>query len=352
MSTEAERTTDNLPQWKVDEVEELSALLETYENIGVVGIAGIPSRQLQAMRRDLHGTAVLRVSRNTLLVRALRGSRTGRARRRDSPVRSACAARPNENPFALYRELEASKTPAPIGEGEVAPNDIVLEAGDTGIDPGPFVGELQQIGANARIEEGSIQVMEDSTVLETGETVSKQLENVLNELEIEPKEVGLDLQAVVSEGVRFEPEDLDIDVEAYRDDVAAASARAWNLAINAEIATAATAAAMLSRAASDARVVGVSAAIEDEAFVPDLVTVADGRVRALASQIDDEEALPEPLRDIEIQTQATTEPADEESTDDRPDADTPDDEEPAADDDDDDDDDDDAGAEGLGAMFG
>ncbi len=52
-------------------------------------------------------------------------------------------------PVSLFQELEASKTPAPIGAGEVAPNDIVIPEGDTGVDPGPFVGELQSVGADA-----------------------------------------------------------------------------------------------------------------------------------------------------------------------------------------------------------
>src|SRR6056297_3423752 len=81
----------------------------------------------------------------------------------------------NDNPFGLFQQLESSKTPAPINAGEVAPNDIVIPEGDTGIDPGPFVGELQTIGANARIQEGSIQVLEDSTVLDAGAEVDADL---------------------------------------------------------------------------------------------------------------------------------------------------------------------------------
>ncbi|WIV66501.1 50S ribosomal protein L10 [Natrialbaceae archaeon AArc-T1-2] len=350
MSAEAERKTENLPEWKREEVDELSELIERYESVGIVGIAGIPSKQLQDMRRDLHGTAVLRVSRNTLQERALEAAGLGDLSEHLEGQVGIIAT--NDNPFTLYQELEASKTPAPINEGEVAPNDIVIPEGDTGVDPGPFVGELQSIGANARIEEGSIQVMEDSTVLDAGEEVSADLANVLNELGIEPKEVGLDLRAVHSEGVLFEPEDLDIDVEAYESDVSTAAARARNLAVNASYPTAATATTLLAKATGEAKSLGLQAAIEDEALMPDLISKADAQLRTLAAQIDDEEALPEELQDVEAPAAPAAEAGDEdESADDQDDTDTDTDTEDA-DADDDEDDDDDGGAEGLGAMFG
>ncbi|WP_408959035.1 50S ribosomal protein L10 [Natrinema sp. 74] len=348
MSAQAERKTENLPQWKQEEVDELEQLIADYESVGVVGIAGIPSKQLQDMRRDLHGTAVLRVSRNTLQTRALEDAGLGDLVEHIGGQVGLVAT--NENPFSLYKELEASKTPAPINEGEVAPNDIVIPEGDTGVDPGPFVGELQQVGANARIEEGSIQVMEDSTVLEAGEEVSADLANVLNELGIEPKEVGLDLRAVIADGVLFDPEDLDIDVEAYRSDVSTAAACAQNLSVNASFPTATTAPTLIAKATGEAKSLGLQAAIEDEDLMPDLVSKADAQLRALAAQIDDEEALPEELQDVEAAAEPAAAEDEDESADDQTEDETETEAEDADTDDDDEDDGD--GAAGLGEMFG
>ncbi|WP_207589188.1 50S ribosomal protein L10 [Halomontanus rarus] len=350
MSAEAQRKTENLPEWKREEVGELADLIADHESVGVVSITGIPSKQLQAMRRDLHGTAVLRVSRNTLQTRAVEEADADLDELVQHIEGQVGLIATNDNPFALYKELEASKTPAPIGAGEVAPNDIVIPEGDTGVDPGPFVGELQQVGANARIEDGSIQVMEDSTVLEAGEEVSADLSNVLNELGIEPKEVGLDLRAVYSEGVLFDPEDLDIDVEAYESDVATAAARARNLAINASFPTAQTVPTLIAKATGEAKSLGLQAAIESPDLADDLVSKADAQLRALAAQIDDEEALPEELQGVEapVSTADADAASDEDESSDDQDQDT---EETDADADDDDDDGGD-GAEGLGAMFG
>ncbi len=348
MSTE--RKTETIPEWKRQEVDDVNDFLDRYDSVGVVAITGIPSRQLQDMRRNLHGSAELRVSRNTLLARALDATENGRDQLTEFVSGQVGLIGTNQNPFSLFQQLEASKTSAPINAGEIAPNDIIVPEGDTGIDPGPFVGELQSVGANARIEEGSIQVLEDSVVLEAGEEVSADLSNVLTELGIEPKEVGLDLRAVFADGVLFEPDDLEIDIEAYRADISAAAARGRNLAINAEIATTATTPALLAKASGEAKNLALYAAIEDEAVMPDLISKADGQVRALAAQIDDEEALPEELQGVEETAdtaQTDDQPDDSEDADEEADADAADEDAAEADDDDDGDDVGDA----LGDMF-
>ena len=348
----AERQTETIPEWKREEVDDVAELLSSYDSVGVVDITGIPSRQLQDMRRNLHGTAELRVSRNTLLVWALEDVDDGFEALTEYVTGQVGLLGTNENPFSLFRQLEASKTSAPINAGEVAPNDIVIEAGDTGIDPGPFVGELQSVGANARIDEGSIKVLEDSQVLSAGETVSADLANVLAELEIEPKEVGLDLRAVVADGVVFEPEDLAIDVDEYRADIQAATARGRNLAINASFPTAATVPALLAKASGEAKNLAIHASIEDPEVMPDLLGKADSQVRTLAALIDDPDALPDDLQDV-AEAAEPAEPAADADADDEPDDDQSDAAETSDDGDDEaDDDDGEDGGAALGDMFG
>jgi len=346
-SSAQERKTETIPEWKREEVAELTEFVGSYDAVGVVDLTGIPSRQLQDMRRDLHGQAELRMSRNTLIERALDEVDEGVEGLGEFVSGHVGLIGTDDNPFGLYKQLEESKTSAPIGAGEVAPNDVVIPEGDTGVDPGPFVGELQQVGADARIDGGSIKVMSDSHVLDAGEAVSDELANVLGELGIEPKEVGLDLRAVFADGVLFEPEELAIDVDEYRADVQSAAAAARNLSVNAAYPTARTAGTLLGKAAGDAKAVGLFAAIEDEELLPDLVSRADAQLRSLAAAIDDDEALPEELRGVEAPAPEPAAEAEEETDESSDDEDTE-----AEPDDADDDDDDGDGAEGLGAMFG
>jgi len=342
------RKTETIPQWKREEVDELVEFIDSFNSVGIVGVAGIPSRQLQAMRRELHGSADVRMSRNTLTVRALEEVDAGVEDLTQYVSGQVALIGTNDNPFGLFKQLEASKTPAPINAGEVAPNDVVIPEGDTGVDPGPFVGELQTIGAAARIQDGSIMVTEDSKVLEEGEVVDDDLANVLTELGIEPKEVGLDLKGVYSEGVLFEPDELEIDVDEYEADIQAAAAAARNLSVNAAYPTAATAGTLLAKASGEAKSVGLFAEIESPDVVPDLIGKADAQLRALAAQIDDEEALPEELQGVEAAPAPETDDADDEQAEE----DTEETNDVEDTDDDADEDDGDDGGEGLGAMFG
>jgi len=340
------RQTETIPQWKREEVDELVEFIDSFTSIGIVGVAGIPSRQLQAMRRELHGSADVRMSRNTLVTRALNEAGDGVEELTTHVAGQVALIGTNDNPFGLYKQLEASKTPAPINAGEVAPNDVVIPEGDTGVDPGPFVGELQTIGASARIMDGSIMVTEDSTVAHEGDVVDEDLASVLTELGIEPKEVGLDLKGVYSEGVRFAPDELAIDVDEYRADIESAAAAARNLSVNAAYPTATTAGTLIAKASSEAKSLGLFAEIESPDVVPDLIGKADAQLRALAAAIDDDEALPEALQGVEAAPAAEPEDTeDESSTEETQDAEEPD-------DDADDDDDGGDGGEGLGAMFG
>lgn len=350
MSAEAERRTETIPEWKREEVSDLVEFIGTYGSIGIVDVTGIPSRQLQQMRADLHGRATLRLSRNTLLALALGEVNEGVESLTPHVTGQVGLIGTDDNPFTLFQRLEESKTPAPISGGEIAPNDIVIEAGDTGMDPGPFVGELQAVGAAAQITDGSIRVMETSVVASAGDEVSDQLANVLSELDIEPKEVGLDLRAVYSDGVLFEPDELAIDIDRYRGDFKTAAARARNLAINAEYPTTRTITSLIAKASSDAKTIGLAAAYESPEIAPDLVSRADARMRALAAQLPDE-ALPDELQTA-VQPDPTTEsePTNDQDTDDAESTPPSDDETEVSDDTDDEDDD--AAAEGLGDMFG
>ncbi|MFB6220138.1 MAG: 50S ribosomal protein L10, partial [Halolamina sp.] len=108
------RKTESVPEWKQQEVDELVEFLNRYSAVGVVGVTGIPSRQLQSMRRELHGDAELRMSRNTLMERAVEEVDEGLEQLADEISGEIGLIGTNDNPFGLYQQLEASKTPAPI----------------------------------------------------------------------------------------------------------------------------------------------------------------------------------------------------------------------------------------------
>ena len=189
----------HVAEWKKEEVNELKGLIESAEVVGIVNLLNIPARQLQEMRKTLAGKATIRLSKINLMKLALedcdaeKANITGLSDYMEGQPALVCT---DMNPFRLYKILEDSKTSAPAKAGATAPEDIVVPAGDTGFPPGPFLGDLQQIGVPAKIDKGKIVVSKDTVVVEAGEEVSKQVAATLARMDINPMEVGIDLKAV------------------------------------------------------------------------------------------------------------------------------------------------------------
>ena len=70
--------------------------------------------------------------------------------------------------------MEATKTAAPAKPGDIAPEDILVKAGDTPFKPGPIVGELQKAGIPAAIEGGKIVIKKDKVLVKKGEPSPKR----------------------------------------------------------------------------------------------------------------------------------------------------------------------------------
>jgi len=68
MTTELAHHSIHIPKWKKDEVEDIKRLITTHSSVGIVGIHGIPSNQLQLMRKSLRGIAISRCAGIHLLI--------------------------------------------------------------------------------------------------------------------------------------------------------------------------------------------------------------------------------------------------------------------------------------------
>ena len=78
-----------------------------------------------------------------------------------------------ENPFRLAANLMKSKSKAPAKAGQVAPSDIVVEAGPTGFAPGPVIGELGQLGIKTSVENGKVAIKENKVLVKKGEKIAQ-----------------------------------------------------------------------------------------------------------------------------------------------------------------------------------
>jgi len=277
--------THHLPIWKRKEVEEIKADSGRYALIGLVDMYGIPAAQLQQIRRNLKGTAKLKMTRNTLISHAFEELGGEIKSLADHLSGQSALIFTNENPFKLFKQLEKTKTKMAAKPGERAPDDIVVEKGPTSFKPGPIVGELQQVGIPAAIEAGKVKIRETKTVVKKGEAISPKLADVLAKLDIKPMDVGLILQAAFFEGSLYEPSVLAIDEDLILRQISLASQEAFNLSVNAIIPTRETMGSIITRAVREARGLAVDASIYEKDVIDGILARAQRESAALKKMV-------------------------------------------------------------------
>jgi len=277
--------THHLPSWKKDEVAEIKKNAKEYKLIGLVDMYGIPAQQVQQIRRNLRGKAVIKMTRNTLIKHAF--DEIGGDLKNLTKYLSGHSAIifTNDNPFKLYKQLEKTKTKMAAKAGEKAPEDIVVPAGPTSFKPGPIVGELQQAGIPAAIEGGKVKIRETKTVVKKGAVINPKLAAALVKLDVKPMDVGLILQAAFHEGSVYEPSVLAVDETVILGQIALASRQATALSLEAAIPTKDSMSALLTKAVRDARGVAIEAAVYEKDVVDAIIGKAQRESQVLKNLV-------------------------------------------------------------------
>ncbi len=274
--------------WKKEKVHELVESMTENEVVAVVDIHGIPSPQLQSMRKDLRKYATLLMTRNNLMDIAIEEASKKKPGLKDLKpiVNGQCAIlTTKENPFKLFRQMEATKSKAPAKAGDIAPEDIVIKAGDTPFKPGPIVGELQKAGIPAAIEGGKIVIRKDKVLVEKGHRISDEIAKILPKLEIFPMIVGLDLKAAYEDGIIYKREVLNIPPDYYPTMFATAARNALGLGVAIVYPTKETIAPLMAKAYREATAVSVKAAIPTKDNIKLLLAKANAEMLAIASHV-------------------------------------------------------------------
>jgi len=287
-------------------VDNFEDMIEEYSVIGLLDMNNLPSKQLQQIKKEMKEFAIVRMSRKTLMDIALDDSdKEGIDALDTNEAVQPAFIFSKKDPFQLYSLIQNNKTSAAADGGEEAPSDIEVPDGDTGIGPGPMLGKLQGAGLQVQVDDGTIHVQEPGVIVERGETISDDDAEILNQVGIEPLEIGLDLVIAYSEGEIFAAEELDIDVDEYRSDVEAASSAAFNLAVNAGIINETTAETIVSEAAQKAKNVSISEGVPTDETIEEILAYAASGAEAVDSQVD--------LDSVELESDEASEESEDES---------------------------------------
>jgi len=237
----------------VEGLKTLQELASKYDTIIVSKLFKVRAGQLMLLRKNFRGELVMIVAKNKLAQIALKNANIKNFDQFSSKLDGQNALIfTNMSPFKLFLTLEKSKVNLPARAGDVATDDIIVPAGNTGIPPGPVLSEFKEANVATRIEAGSIYVSRDSVVARPGDTISPKLAGLLSRLNLKPIKAGLSIFMASSDGLLLLQKDITIDLDQYRSDVTSAVRQALALAVEAAYPTAESLPLIIAKASRNA----------------------------------------------------------------------------------------------------
>ncbi|KAG6995465.1 hypothetical protein G7Y79_00045g081360 [Physcia stellaris] len=199
--------------------DKLKALLDEYKSIFIVTVDNVSSQQMHKIRKSLRGDSevqgVVLMGKNTMVRRALKGFIT------EFPEYERLLPHIRGNVGFIFTNADLNKTrevilaekvAAPARAGAIAPLDVFVPAGNTGMEPGK-TSFFQALGVPTKIARGTIEITTDLKLVEAGTKVGASEATLLNMLNISPFTYGMSIAQIYDGGQTFSPDVLDIKEE-------------------------------------------------------------------------------------------------------------------------------------------
>ncbi|TKY47526.1 60S acidic ribosomal protein P0 [Spatholobus suberectus] len=201
-------------QKKVAYDAKLCQLLEDYTQILVVAADNVGSNQLQNIRRGLRGDSVVLMGKNTMMKRSIRihSENTGNnAFLNLIPllVGNVGLIFTKGDLKEVSEEVAKYKVGAPARVGLVAPIDVVVPPGNTGLDPSQ-TSFFQVLNIPTKINKGTVEIITPVELIKKGDRVGSSEAALLSKLGIRPFSYGLVVLFVYDSGSVFSPAVLDL----------------------------------------------------------------------------------------------------------------------------------------------
>jgi large subunit ribosomal protein L10 len=281
----------HIPQWKLDEVEHLVELFKKNKVVVVIEVAHINDKQIQDVRKNLRGKAVVRMSKKSLQIRAIeKFKKESKKPNLDELTKNIAAqtsfAFTNMEPFELKKIFEENKWMVAAKPDEVTPVDIWVPEGDTGLPTGQVISELNMtLRLPTRIQNDTIWIREDTMSHSAGDFVSIKQAAVLKKLGVAPIESIIKIHFAWNDGEIIPADVLYMDTEAFQQDVMSCYYTAQKVALELGIIDTETIEPLVQKAYRESLNLLIELGIFDETMVDEYVRRAELNAKAINSSI-------------------------------------------------------------------
>jgi len=190
----------------------LRTYLDTYKNALIVQVDNVGSNQMQKVRSALRGRAAVLMGKNTLIRKVIREEA------QSNPNLEALIPLvygnmgfvfTNDNLKEIRDIIISNKVPAAAKSGTIAPKDVMIPPGPSGLDPGQ-TSFFQALNIATKIVKGAIEIVNEVHLIRAGEKVTASHVALLGKLNIMPFHYGFAVSDVYENGTTYAASILDM----------------------------------------------------------------------------------------------------------------------------------------------
>eukprot|EP01067_Filipodium_phascolosomae_P000123 Filipodium_phascolosomae@DN1100_c0_g1_i1.p1 len=193
---------------------QLKDLVNEYTTVLVISIDNVGSKQFALVRQALRGKAVIMGGKNTMMRTCLKDE----IEKENLTALKELIPLIHGNVGLVFCMAEISEirqvildnfVPAAARAGAVAPCNVKVMAGPTGLEPGQ-TNFFQALNIATKIVKGQIEIVSDVDLIQEGSRVGASQAALLQKLGRFPFKYGVLVKHVYQNGVAYAPEALDI----------------------------------------------------------------------------------------------------------------------------------------------
>jgi large subunit ribosomal protein LP0 len=219
----------SITEEKKDYEKKLNGLLNQYSKVLICKMDNVRSQQVHDVRKDLRGKAVMLMGKKTLQAKVVENrAEAAGASENDRLFKQKCDEMnlltgntslvfTNNDVSEISAILDRYRVQAPARVGAIAPCDVVVPAGNTGMEP-TATSFFQALNIATKINKGTVEIIADKKVLAEGDKVDNSTAALLQKLKISPFYYQVEILCVWDRGVVFTKKDLSItdnQIEKY-----------------------------------------------------------------------------------------------------------------------------------------
>ncbi|KAJ1610177.1 ribosomal protein PO like protein [Cryptosporidium canis] len=195
--------------------ERLSEYATSYPRILVANADHVGSKQMADIRLALRGKAAVLMGKNTMIRTALKqmlGSQPELEKLIELVRLNVGLIFCIDEPSEVRKIIEEYRVPAPARQGVIAPCNVIVPAGATGLDPSQ-TSFFQALGIATKIVKGQVEIQSDVNLIDEGKKVTASQAVLLQKLNIKPFSYGLKVNNIYDHGNVYSSSVLDITSE-------------------------------------------------------------------------------------------------------------------------------------------